>query len=188
VPRRGFVRCYGLFWSITEVDWFRAPGVRRFALLGRVGTRQPNFEVSDFRLQRGIYVLYDHYGPYYVGLTIKSPLGDRLKRHLMDKHADRWDRFSWFGFRPVLRGRHPDGTQGLGKVPDRLLTHSASTIQDMEALMIMSLGTQHRGNSHMEKFAAADEWTQVMRDEVHDSLAKLRPGRRERERARARRR
>ena len=116
--------------------------------------------------------LYDDYGPYYVGLTRSDLLGSRLKSHCCrDRHRDRWNRFSWFGFRRVLTGRLADGTRTLGKVPERLLTDSKWTIGDIEALLIQALGTP--GNAHKERFAQAEQWTQVMRDDVEFYLDRL---------------
>jgi hypothetical protein len=143
-------------------------------MLGRLGSRGPSLQVCDFRLQRGIYVLYDDYGPYYVGLTRVGTLGNRLKQHRTGLHRDRWDRFSWFGFCPVLQGRpYADGTLALGKVRDRLLTDSRWAIRDLEALVIQSLGTQHRGNSLQMRFAQAERWEQVMGHEADRYLGRL---------------
>ena len=172
-PRRGFIRCYGLFWRRQEVIWSRADGSGAYRLLGRLGTNAPKVQVCDFRAQRGIYVLYDDYGSYYVGLARNQAIGNRLRTHTRDVHADRWDRFSWFGFMQVLKRPLPDGTRDLGAPPHRLLTNSHWTIGDMEALLIQALGTQHRGNLQTMKFAAAQMWTQVMRDEVETYFAKV---------------
>src|SRR6476620_10740378 len=122
--RRGFIHADGLFWSADEINWWRSADNRdAFRMFGRVGKRGESLKVADFRFQRGIYVLYDDYGPYYVGLTRVGTLGSRLKQHRRDQHAGKWDRFSWFGFAPVLkRGRHGDGTAVVGRVPDRLLS------------------------------------------------------------------
>jgi hypothetical protein len=173
--RRGFIRSYGLFWSADEINWFRSDENRdRFSMLGRLGKRGPNLQVCDFRFQRGIYVLYDDYGPYYVGLTRVGTLGNRLKQHRTDDHAGMWDRFSWFGFAPVQKGpRYADGTLGLGKVPEKLLTDSRWAIRDVEALLIQSLGTQHRGNSMQMRFAQGEHWEQVMAYEVEHYLDRL---------------
>ena len=43
----------------------------------------------------GIYALYNEYGLYYVGLTNRS-LFSRLSRHTRDRHAGKWERFSWY--------------------------------------------------------------------------------------------
>ena len=80
--RRGFIRCYGLFWSADEVQWTPGRGQRHaYRLLGRIGQYRGKLEVCDFRTQRGIYVLYDHYGPYYVGLARDQAIGGRLRSH-----------------------------------------------------------------------------------------------------------
>lgn len=172
--RRGFIRAYGLFWSADEVDWTPGSGNRgAYRLLGRVGANRPTVMVCDFRTQRGIYVLYDDYGPYYVGLARDQPIGNRLRSHTKDFHRGAWDRFSWFGFRRVLSGCETDGTRKLGAVPAKLLAESKWTIGDIEALMIQSLGTHKRGNALQMRFAAAQRWTQVMRHEVDEYLAKV---------------
>jgi hypothetical protein len=172
---RGFIRCYGLFWSVNEVEW--SPGMGNkggFRLLGRIGQYKGKLQVCDFRPLRGIYVLYDDYGPYYVGLARDQGIGGRLRRHHgRDRHAGKWDRFSWFGFQHVLTGSLLDGTRQLGKVPERLLTESKRTIGDIEALLIQSLGTQHRGNSQEMRFAVARRWTQVMAHEIDTYLERV---------------
>lgn len=96
------IKAYGLFWREDEVDWSPGQG-KPFRLLGRKGSNLPGLRVADFRYQKGLYVLYGDYGPYYVGLTYTS-LGDRLKDHRHDDHGGRWTRFSWFGFRKVQEG------------------------------------------------------------------------------------
>ena len=170
-----FIKSYGLFWERVEVTWAPGAGNRdAFRLLGRHKKQNPALRVADFRDQRGIYVLYDHYGPYYVGLATKRPIGNRLRDHTRDTHADSWDRFSWFGFRRVLKGRDPEGLSRLGEVPAKLVSDSDKTIGDVEALLIQTLGTMHRGNWHEEKFASADRWEQVRLDEVAMYVDRLR--------------
>src|SRR4051794_2446776 len=114
-PRReakpGFIQCYGLFWDVDEVVW----SGRDFRILGRIGSHGDSLRVCDFRNQVGLYVLYDDYGPYYVGLTRRQPLGNRIRTHLDDHHRGLWDRFSWFGFRGVRKVCCMDGTQALAK-------------------------------------------------------------------------
>ena len=175
--RRGFIRAYGLFWRRDEVNWSPGSGSKSaYRLLGRVVTNRPNVVVCDFRDQRGIYVLYDNYGPYYVGLARDRPIGNRLRSHTHNRHRDSWDRFSWFGFRRVLKGGDPDGTRKLGTVPDKLLTESKWTIGDIEALMIQTLGTQMRGNLAEMRFAAAQRWVQIKRHEIDTYLRRVAHG------------
>lgn len=169
---RGFIRCYGLFWRADQVLWQPGRGRREFRILGHRGENRPSLALCDFRDQRGIYVLYDDYGPYYVGLTRDTPIGNRLRRHTLDRRAGKWDRFSWFGFRRVLR-KAPAGIQALGGVPRKLLAESRWTIGDIEALLIQSLGTQHRGNRQEMRFAAAQHWDQVALADVPYYLDKV---------------
>jgi hypothetical protein len=163
-----------LFWSADEVEWNPGAGSsNRFRLLGRIGQNKGKLQVCDFRPVRGIYVLYDDYGPYYVGLARDAGIGRRLRRHRNDSHRDKWDRFSWFGFQHVLASSLTDGTRQLGAVPTRLLTESKRTIGDIEALLIQALGTQHRGNSQEMRFGVARPWTQVMAHEVDTYLERV---------------
>ena len=47
---KGFIRCYGMFWDRSEVDWSPGSGNRnQFRLLGRVGKRSPKLQICDFR-------------------------------------------------------------------------------------------------------------------------------------------
>ncbi|CAB4955177.1 unannotated protein [freshwater metagenome] len=173
---KGFIRGYGMFWDRTEVDW--APGAGnadQYRLLGRIGERRPRLQVCDFRAQRSIYVLYDDHGPYYVGLARDQDIGNRLRDHTRNHHSDRWDRFSWFGFRRVLSGQMADGTQRLGIVPARLLANSDHTIGDIEALLIQTLGTYRTGNRQQMRFASAQRWEQVRKDQRGTYLDRVAP-------------
>jgi hypothetical protein len=171
---RSFIRCYGLFWNADEVEWNRADSSsNRFRLLGRIGQNKGKLQVCDFRTVRGIYVLNDDYGPYYVGLARDAGIGGRLRRHRTDRHAGLWDRFSWFGFQHVLASSLADGSRQLGTVPHRLLTESKRTIGDIEALLIQALGAQHRGHSQEMRFVVAHPWIQVMAHEVDTYLDKV---------------
>ncbi len=168
-----FIRSYGMFWRRDEVNW--APGAGNagsYRLLGRRSAHQPALQVTDFRPQAGIYVLYDDYGPYYTGLA-KTAIGNRLRDHTRDDHRDRWDRFSWFGFRRVKVATDASGLQVLGEMPDQLVSGTVHTIRDIEALLMMTLGTVERGNAHSMKFTNADRWHQVPLLEVDQWLGKI---------------
>lgn len=161
-----FIRSYGMFWRREEVNW--SPRITEggpYRLLGRKNHNQPALQVCDFRNQAGIYVLYDDYGPYYVGLA-KTAIGNRLRDHTRDDHKNCWDRFSWFGFRRVKNATDDNGLQQLGVMPKQLLSGTTNTIRDIEALLMMSLGTIERGNAHTMKFANADRWHQIP---LHDA-------------------
>jgi hypothetical protein len=94
----------GLFWHRNKVLWSRSKRVSKGLLGLRAGAKRSG-EV-DFWRQGGIYALYTDYHLVYVGqagLSDKSCIGSRLKRHTRDDLADRWDMFSWFGLRKVRK-------------------------------------------------------------------------------------
>lgn len=155
---------YGMFWERDDVLWQPGAGTSDgFRLLGRCKKNLPGLRVADFRKQTGVYILYDDWGPYYVGLTKKQGIGDRLKDHVLDDHTSRWNRFSWFGFRSVTARKGPNGINLLGVMPKNLLTDSDKTIGDIEALLINVLNA--KGNTQAMKFARADKWEQVPYDD-----------------------
>jgi hypothetical protein len=157
------IRAYGLFWRVDEVDWNPGSG-KRFRMLGHIGTNQPGVRVADFREQRGLYILYGNYGAHYVGLTRKQDIGKRLRDHLDDQHAGRWDRFSWFGFRQVLKAKDADGLQRLRDMPSLQVGSPNDAIGDMEALLIKALGLPP--NVKQMKFRYGQCWEQVRAHEV----------------------
>ncbi len=96
------IRSYGLFWRVDNVfwGWRNNPG----RLLGARSKSAKAVEV-DFRDQRGVYALYADYELVYIGQTGAGNyrLLSRLRDHLEDYLAERWDRFSWFGTQWVTK-------------------------------------------------------------------------------------
>ncbi|MGN7246927.1 GIY-YIG nuclease family protein [Janibacter anophelis] len=161
-----FIRAYGLHWFRDEIEW-----KHQSQMLGRQGQRADTLRLVDFWGQTGIYVLHDAYGAYYVGQTERQTLGKRLLDHTKDQHRDRWERFSWFGFNAILSGRTKSGVYRVKTArPKDLLGQTQKTIHDVEALLIMTLGTHRAGNKHSEKFTGAEEWLQVWDHEVDTYL------------------
>lgn len=68
--------------------------------------------------QRGVYALYKKNSLYYVGLA--ADLRTRMKQHLKDRHAKKWDRFSLY------------------------LIHNAEHLKEVETLLIRI--SEPRGN------------------------------------------
>jgi hypothetical protein len=76
------------------------------------------------RGKQGIYALFQKNRLYYVGLA--SSLGNRLKQHLKDRHAQLWDRFSIYLMLNdhhmreiealIMRIASPDGNQQKGRL------------------------------------------------------------------------
>ena len=89
------IRAYGQYWNPTVVDWgARGPG-NKGTLEGKVKINGTAYTV-DFWDAIGIYVLHNEFKPVYVGKAIGTRIGKRLRDHLTDRHAGRWDMFSWF--------------------------------------------------------------------------------------------
>jgi hypothetical protein len=158
------IQAYGLFWQADEVEWYPGRGTKlEFQLLGRRGSKRGNIRLADMRQQSGLYVLHDDWGVYYVGLTLDRSLGQRIKDHMTDAHDGKWDRFSWFGFKQVLKSQDANGLCRLKTLPTTSFGNTRDAIRDMEALLIRLHNP--RGNKHKMKFLTADEWIQVRWDE-----------------------
>lgn len=166
------VTSFGLFWRASEIDWNPGQGNRNgFRLLGRIGANRGNIRVADFRHQQGIYILFDEYGPAYVGLTRAQGLGKRLKDHLADKLKDQWDRFSWFGFHPIGSPDPQSWILQLNQPDENLTDDTRTTIGDLEALLIRSIGPKR--NTAYPRFQGAEEWTQIDYEEQEKYLGRL---------------
>jgi len=96
------IKTYGIFWKIEDVFWGRQK-VSGSLLGARSKSNKPL--IVDFRDQRGIYALYADYELVYVGQTGAGDqrLFKRLRDHLTDHVAERWNRFSWFGTQRVTQ-------------------------------------------------------------------------------------
>lgn len=87
------VSSFGMFWRRDAVDWN--------ASVKLWGKQDVDATPVDFNAQLGVYLLYDGREVIYVGRSTDRPLGKRLFEHTVDRLSTRWDRFSWFGLRPV---------------------------------------------------------------------------------------
>lgn len=153
------IHAYGVFWRADEVVWWPGSGVRHgFELLGRRGKTAGTLQLADFRTQHGLYVMYNDWGSYYVGLALQSTIGRRLRAHCRDVHAGKWDRFSWFGFDRVMASRDARGLQQLKRMPVSQHVDPGRIVRDIEALLIHVMPTVNKRN---ETFASAKEWTHV---------------------------
>lgn len=87
------ITSFGMFWQRDKVLWERSPKI--------LGSAHIDSREVDFSGQFGIYLLYDGREVIYVGRVLSRPLGIRLYEHTQDRLSARWNRFSWFGLRPV---------------------------------------------------------------------------------------
>ncbi len=124
------IRNHGLFWRRENVFWGRP---KNAGALWGIHVNQKKTEPVDFRQQTGIYALYADYRLVYVGQTAgtgKQMLG-RLKDHLYDDLAGRWNMFSWFGTREVIAGG-----KKLKAPKARASTSFDTALNHLEAILI----------------------------------------------------
>lgn len=109
------IKNFGLQWNRDAVHWYGNKGdAGRLMGEGPIGYAKKNQTQTDFREQIGIYVLYSDGKAIYVGQagSGNNTLFSRLKQHLTDHLADRWDKFSWFGVRKVNKDGSISKAQG----------------------------------------------------------------------------
>jgi hypothetical protein len=123
------IKNMGLFWSARKVIWRGNRGIGAKRLFGRRATAKREGQVN-FWDQTGVYALYtEDYRLVYVGqagLTDKSCIGSRIKHHLTDDLAGRWQLFSWFGLQ-VVRADNKLGKRAMLKLTKR--THLANVLE-----------------------------------------------------------
>ena len=159
------IHAFGLFWQTDEIDFFPGRGRRNaFRLLGRQGKYSGTLHMADFRGQLGLYILYGNYGPHYAGLTQRQTLGKILRDHLIDEHRGQWDRFSWFGFKQVLKRRNRSGLHLLKRqLPERTSIDPGTAVNEVKALLTKAMALTNLAEN---RFANAQEWVQVKKLEA----------------------
>lgn len=152
-PIECLVKAAGLFWQTRYVNWKTNP-----RLLGRESVGS---ECIDFSNQSGIYILYEHHTPIYVGRAANCNLAKRISDHTRDKHAGRWDRFTWLGFLEV-------GNKGELSEPSVKVYSSESLISTVEAVLIETLEPPRnkRGGDGFDQ----NEYLQVLDPDLYDKM------------------
>jgi hypothetical protein len=180
---RSLISSYGLFWKVDDTEWIPIGRKGKRRLLGHLGSKRSSIQIADFWSQSGIYVLYGNYGLYYVGIA--AELGRRLRRHLSDKHAKEWDRFSWFGFRTVTQHRDTDGLLLLGKSEAMSSIRLNKARHDIEAILFRAFaGPGNDKNPHFGN--RLKQWEQIEPAEMDSLLNRLNAPGKKRMRSRAR--
>jgi hypothetical protein len=108
----GIVTCYGYGWEREKVYWCRRPALLGYQYVTPV----------DFCEQVGIYVLQAEDGKVkFVGCTTDRSLGESLYEHTVDELENDWDKFGFFGFRPMaddgILGQLPENVKMLDTLP-----------------------------------------------------------------------
>ena len=117
------IHSFGMYWQRDRVIWRGTPRI--------YGQQHGRSGQVDFSPQQGIYILYDHHVPVYVGRSIDRPLGKRLYEHTIDRLGSRWNQFSWFGLLDVSQ-------EGRFREAD-LDTSRDTLVATLEALLIETL-------------------------------------------------
>lgn len=155
---------YGLFWHADRIQWGSRGKGNQGRLLGYDAiTKGP----VDFRMQRGVYALYDEsFQMLYVGQAGygNKRLYDRLDNHMTDHLGERWQRFSWFGIDPVRKsGKTRALCEAEPKTPqvNEVLNH-------LEAILIAA--AEPRLNRQGGKFGAARQFYQWEDDDEDEEV------------------
>lgn len=124
------IRAFGLLWNPDTVDWGKQGPGNRGTLKGKI-KRNRRTHTIDFWEAQGLYVLHADFKAVYVGKADSKRLGPRLRDHLVDRFAGRWDMFSWFSLSTVAITHHGVRAPGVRQI-------EAKTLNDtLEALAIL---------------------------------------------------
>ena len=97
------IRAFGQFWNPDIVDWGKKGAGNKGSLPGKgKWGGQLTIKIDSWE-QHGIYVLHDDFRTVYVGKAFSNTVGERLRTHLTDRFAGRWDMFSWYGIDSVKK-------------------------------------------------------------------------------------
>lgn len=152
------IRSFGEYWRPDRVNWGKPGPGGSGELLGEFGPARRRRTV-DVWAQRGVYILHDAWEVVYVGKADGTDLGSRLKAHLKDRHAGRWDRFSWYGVIGVVS----DGPK-KGKLGTNPASKSVSTAELIDTLESFLLAVEPPRNRRREKIPNATEVFQAQTD------------------------
>ena len=107
------IRNFGHLWERKYINYGRAH------VKGHLSGFTAGPRKTDFREQIGIYVLFDKdLVPIYIGQAGRGSrrLLNRLNQHETDHLWNRWDYFSWFGFRRVNQSGTLSGHDDVTKL------------------------------------------------------------------------
>jgi hypothetical protein len=97
------IKAYGQFWNPDIVEWGKPGAGNKGELPGTASVDGVKRQYNVWN-QRGIYTLHEEFRVVYVGKTDDQNLGKRLRDHLTDRFAGRWDMFSWYGIGGLTKG------------------------------------------------------------------------------------
>jgi len=120
------IKLYGEYWNPDAVEWGTRGAGNNGQLLGLLDGHGK--KALDFWDSRGVYALHDDFRVVYIGQALDQPLGKRIRDHLTDRLAGRWDMFSWYSL-STFREKNV-------RKPGQRQTTPADVIDTLEALGI----------------------------------------------------
>ncbi len=164
------IKNYGFLWERKYI--YRGSGNNAGHLKGYRSGKE-----ADFRDQIGVYVLYDsHQNIVYVGQAGNgnATLFSRLKNHMDGALWNRWEYFTWIGFRDVNIDGSLSNQQGVDSGVSGFKYSDA--LNEIEGILIEIL--EPKLNKQSGKLKTASEYFQTVDARVtdvtnHELMAKL---------------
>lgn len=125
------IKAYGTYWNPEMVEWGSRGAGQGGKLVGTVKFDSKTKKEIDFWDAKGIYVLHSEYKTIYVGKAFGTSIGKRLRDHLTDRLAGRWDMFSWYSVSA------PKKVEGGVTKPSKRQIGPETYIDTFEALAIL---------------------------------------------------
>jgi len=168
------IKNYGFLWERKYV--FRGTGGDGNS--GHLNGWAPSKPTADFREQIGVYVLYDRNQTIvYIGQAGNgnATLFSRLKNHMDGALWNRWEYFTWVGFRDVNTGGALSNVQNVDSTVSGFKYSDA--LNEIEGILIEVI--EPKLNKQSGKLKGAVEYFQEVDDrtaditlhEVQDSIA-----------------
>ncbi|MDE3061831.1 MAG: GIY-YIG nuclease family protein [Acidobacteriota bacterium] len=157
------IQNFGRLWERKYINFGRGGLGNKGHLKGYVtGNRE-----ADFREQIGIYVLYDKdFMPIYIGQVGRGrkKLLSRLNDHETDHLWNRWDYFTWFGFRRVNKNGTLSKLDNGQKV---FKTRGEKLLNEIEGALITAL--EPRFNKQGARWKDVEEFFQERDPKVEEA-------------------
>lgn len=158
------IKNYGFLWDRNHV--YRGAGSNAGHLKGTAS----GLKVADFREQIGVYVLYDSgQRIVYVGQAGNgnATLFTRMKNHMDGRLWNRWQYFSWVGFRDV----NADGSLSAQQNVDSGVSgfRYADALNEIEGILIEII--EPKLNKQSGRLKSAREYFQYRDNRLDDVTA-----------------
>jgi hypothetical protein len=124
------IKAYGLYWNPEIVYWGQPGAGNAGEMKGRVKRGDQPYEI-DFWAARGIYVLHSEFRAIYIGKAFGTSIGHRVRAHLTDRLAGRWEMFSWFSVSSPRFTQLDVSTPGIRQLGPQII------VDTLEALAIV---------------------------------------------------